>query len=210
MAKGILIAAMNMAGAAEDEFHDWYDTEHLPERERLPGFLVCRRWLGAADQKISVATYDLDAVGVLQSPAYRAIAGDNLSPWSQRVTARVERLMRFEGEQLLPGDLLPPADAGGLLVNAMSVDPAAEAEFNEWYDTEHVPMLAAVPGVLCARRFRATSANRRYVALYHLVSPDVQATAAWKRAADTEWTRRMRPYFRDHLRLVCARYTRGG
>ena len=210
MAKGILIAAMNMAGAAEDEFHDWYDTEHLPERERLPGFLVCRRWLGATDPKISVATYDLDAVGVLQSPAYRAIAGDNLSPWSQRVTARVERLMRFEGEQLLPGDLLPPADAGGLLVNAMSVDPAAEAEFNEWYDTEHVPMLAAVPGVLCARRFRATSANRRYVALYHLVSPDVQATAAWKRAADTEWTRRIRPYFRDHLRLVCARYTRGG
>jgi hypothetical protein len=209
MAKGILIAAMNIAEAAADEFHDWYDTEHLPERERVPGFLVCRRWLGTADPKISVATYDLDDVGVLQSPAYRSIAGDNLSPWSKRVTARVERLMRFEGEQSLPGDRLPPADAGGLLVNAMNVDPAAEAEFNEWYDNEHVPLLAAVPGVLCARRFRATSANRRYVALYHLVSPDVQATAAWKRAADTEWTRRMRPSFRDHLRLVCARYAGG-
>jgi hypothetical protein len=70
-------------------------------------------------------------------------------------------------------------------------------------------MLAAVPGVLCARRFRATSANRRYVALYHLVSPDVQATPAWKSAADTEWTRKLRPHFRDHLRLVCKRYTRG-
>ena len=70
--------------------------------------------------------------------------------------------------------------------------------------------LSAVPGVLAARRFRATSANRRYVALYHLVSPDVQATPAWKSAADSEWTRRMRPHFRDHLRLVCKKYVRGG
>jgi len=93
---------------------------------------------------------------------------------------------------------------------SMSVEPVAEAEFNEWYNKEHVPALAAVPGVLCARRFRATSANRRYVALYHLASPDVQATPAWKSAADTEWTRKLRPHFRDHLRLVCKRYARGG
>src|SRR5262245_54309482 len=33
MAKGTLIAAMNIGQAAPDEFHDWYDTEHLPERQ---------------------------------------------------------------------------------------------------------------------------------------------------------------------------------
>ena len=60
MAKGILIAAMNIGNAAEDEFHDWYDTEHLPERQRVPGFLVCQRWIGADERKVSVATYDLD------------------------------------------------------------------------------------------------------------------------------------------------------
>lgn len=210
MAKGILIASMNIGGAAEDEFHDWYDTEHLPERERVRGFLLCQRWIGADDRKVSVATYDLEAIGVLQGPDYAAIGGANLSPWSKRVTARVERLMRFEGEQILPGDRLPPENAGGLLLNAMNVEAAAEAEFNEWYDNEHIPALAAVPGVLCARRFRATSANRRYVALYHLTGPEVQATAAWKSAADTAWTRKLRPHFHDHLRLVCRRYVRGG
>jgi hypothetical protein len=210
MAYGILIAAMNIANAAEDEFHDWYDTEHLPERQRVPGFLVCQRWIGTDDRKVSVATYDLETVGVLQGPEYRAIGGENLSPWSKRVTGRVERLMRFEGDQILPGDARSPDNAGGLLLNAMNIEPAAEAEFNEWYDNEHIPALAAVPGVLCARRFRATSANRRYVALYHLVSPDVQATPAWKNAADSEWTRKLRPHFRDHLRLVCRTYVRGG
>src|ERR1051326_4811999 len=131
MAKGILIAAMNIAHAAEDEFHDWYDTEHLPERERVPGFLRCQRWIGAQDPKVSVATYDLETIGVLGGAAYRAIAGENLSPWSKRVTSRVERLMRFEGEQILPGEQIAPENAGGLLLNSMNVEPAAEAEFNE-------------------------------------------------------------------------------
>ena len=207
MAKGILIAAMNIGNAAEDEFHDWYDTEHVPERERVPGFLLCRRFIGADDRKISVATYDLDTVAVLRSPAYLAIGGENLSPWSKRVTGQVDRLMRFEGDQILPGDQLPPGDAGGLLVNAMNIAPDFEAEFNEWYDKEHIPALAAVPGVLAARRFRGTG-NRKYVALYHLATPDVQESAEWKQARQSDWTSRLQPHFRDHLRLVLKRYVR--
>jgi hypothetical protein len=210
MAKGTLIAAMRIARVAEDEFHDWYDTEHLPERQRVPGFLVCERWLGAEDSLVSVATYDLDSVAVLQGAAYRAIGGENLSPWSKRVTARVDRLMRFEGDQILPGDQLPSPQAGGLLLNAMNIAPELEAEFNEWYDKEHIPALAAVPGVLGARRFRGTSGNRKYVALYHLTDPAVVESAEWKTARQSDWTSRLQPHFRDHLRLVLRRYTRRG
>lgn len=210
MAKGTLIAAMNIAQAAEDEFHDWYDTEHLPERQRVPGFLVCQRWIGVHDRKVSVATYDLENVAVLKSAPYLAIGGENLSPWSKRVTSRVERLMRFEGDQILPGDQLSPDNAGGLLLNAMNIEPEFEAEFNEWYDKEHIPALSAVPGVLCAHRFRGTSGNRKYVALYHLATPEVQESAEWKTARQSDWTSRLQPHFRDHLRLVCRRYVRAG
>jgi hypothetical protein len=91
----------------------------------------------------------------------------------------------------------------------MNVVPEVEAEFNEWYDKEHIPALGAVPGVLCARRFRATSGNRKYVALYHLAAPDVQASPEWTQARESAWTDRLKPYFRDHLRLVCRRYVRG-
>ena len=209
MAKGALIAAMNIGRAAEDEFQDWYDTEHLPERQRVPGFLVCERWIRVSDRKVSVATYDLETVGVLKTPAYLAIGGENLSPWSRRVTGKVERLMRFEGDQILPGDQLPPGHAGSLLLNAMNIAPELEAEFNEWYDKEHIPALAAVPGVLCARRFRGTRGNRKYVALYHLTTPDVVESAEWTQARQSDWTSRLQPQFRDHLRLVLRRYVRG-
>ena len=208
MAKGTLSAALGIGRAAEDEFHDWYDTEHLPERQRVPGFLLCERWLGAEDRLVSVATYDLDSVAVLQGAAYRAIGGENLSPWSKRITARVDRLMRFEGDQILPGDQLPPSSARGLLLNAMNIAPELEAEFNEWYDKEHIPALAAVPGVLGARRFRGTSGNRKYVALYHLADPGVVDSAEWKTARQSDWTSRLQPHFRDHLRLVLRRYAR--
>ena len=208
MAKGTLIAAMNIAQAAEDEFHDWYDTEHLPERQRVPGFLLCQRWIGVDDRTLSLATYDLQSVATLKSPGYLAIGGANLSPWSRRVTARVELLMRFEGDQILPGDELPSATAGGLLLNAMNIAPEHEADFNAWYDKEHIPALSAVPGVLSARRFHGTG-NRKYVALYHLATPAVVESDEWKTARESDWSSRVVPHFQDRLRLVCRPYVRG-
>jgi hypothetical protein len=208
MAKGILLVGFDFTNAHEDEFHDWYDLEHVPERARISGFGACDRWIGTANPKHAVATYELDSLDVLQSAPYRAIAGENLSVWSKRVTALCQRLIRFDGEQILPGDQAAPSGAGGLLVNAMNVDPAHEAEFNEWYDHEHIPALAAVPGTLCARRFRDNTGSHRYLALYHLASPDVPLTTAWKQAAGTPWTERLRPHFRDHLRILTRHYVR--
>jgi hypothetical protein len=40
-----------------------------------------------------------------------------------------------------------------LFIASMDVDADREALFNEVYDTEHIPMLLKVPGVLSARRY---------------------------------------------------------
>ncbi len=208
MAKGILIAAMDFSAAPEDEFHDWYDLEHIPERLAIPGFLNAQRWIAVDNPKISLATYDLDEVGVLQSPPYLAIAGANSSPWTKRTARFRKGLMRFEGTQLFPGDKTAPEEASALLLVSMNVAPEHESEFNEWYNTEHIPALGSVPGTISARRYRGTGATQRYVALYHLATPDVVRSDAWKTAANTPWTEKMRPHFRDHLRFACARYNR--
>lgn len=210
MSRGLLIAAFDYGNAHADEFHDWYDLEHVPERQRVPGFGACERWIGVDGPNVAIATYDLETVAVMQSPAYKAIAYENLSPWSKRVTAQCKRLIRFEGSQTLPGNAAAPKDgAGGLLLNAMSCAPEGEADFNKWYDEEHIPALAAVPGTLLARRYKATAPDSQtYVALYHLVSPDVTKTAAWAKAVETPWTLRVRPHFRDRLRILARRYDR--
>jgi hypothetical protein len=212
MSRGLLIAAFDFSTAHADEFHDWYDLEHIPERKRVPGFGACERWIGDEQPAVSVATYDLDAPEVLRSTAYAAVAYGNLSVWSKRVTAMCKRLLRFEGTLIGPGAAAAPEGAGALLLNAMNVAPDAEGDFNAWYDEEHIPALGAVPGTLAARRYRSTQdgASHRYVAIYHLASPDVARSAAWNAAVDTPWTARVRPHFRDRIRILTRRYVRGG
>lgn len=209
MAKGILIAAMDFSACPEDEFHDWYDLEHVPERLRIPGFLNAERWIDIENPKISVATYDLDTVEVLHSPPYLAIAGANSSPWTKRTQRFRKSLTRYEGEQILPGDATAPAGAGGLLLVGMTPAAAVETEFNAWYDTEHVPALARVPGVLSALRYRTAAGNPKYVALYHLTSPDVVETPEWKQASgSTPMPTQVREQIGNRLRFVCRPYAR--
>lgn len=205
---GLLVAGFNYSNAAADEFHDWLDTEHIPERVRTPGFMQIHRWLGAVDPKISIVSYELESYEVLNSPKYRAISQANMSLWSRRVSGKCQRICRFEAVQILPGRQEPPTQAGGLLLGATNVVPDHEEEFNRWYNEEHVPALAAVDGVLSARRFRMPAGTHRYLAMYHLESPDVQATPRWEKAVETPWTARMRPHLRDVLRLVLQPYVR--
>ena len=213
MSKGLLFASFDRSPAQEDEFNDWYDLEHIPERLRVPGFINAQRWVGEENPKIAVATYDLDSHAVLRCPEYLAVGYGNASVWTKRVTNIARRILRFEGSQVLPGDLVGPDAAGGLLVATMNVDPAAETEFNDWYNREHLPQLAAVPGVLAARRFQAAEGagiEKKYLALYHLTSAAVSRSDAWQKAANTPWTDKMRPHFREPLVMRLTRYVRKG
>ena len=45
MPKGLLFASFDFSTAHADEFHDWYDLEHIPERLRVPGFINAERWI---------------------------------------------------------------------------------------------------------------------------------------------------------------------
>ena len=213
MAKGLLVAAFDFSTAHRDEFHDWYDLEHIPERQAVPGFGACERWIGDEEPTFAVATYDLDSIEVMRSAAYESIAYDNLSVWSKRVTGMCNRILRFEGTQISPGDAPAVEGAGGLLLNAMNITAEAEDDFNAWYDEEHLPALAAVPGTLAARRYRSgedAEGTHRYVAIYHLESPEVTRSAAWEAAVETPWTNRVRPHFRDRIRILTHSYVRGG
>jgi hypothetical protein len=213
MANALLLAAFDFSGAHADEFHDWYDLEHIPERQAIAGFGACERWISAEQPEISVATYDLDSIDVLRGEAYKSIAYGNLSVWSKRVTSMCTRLLRFEGTQITPGEARAPEGAGGLLLNAINVAPEAEADFNAWYKDEHQPALARVPGTLAARSYRSAEAGggtHRYVALYHLESPAVTQSAAWKAAIDTPWSAKVRPHFRDRIRILARHYVRSG
>ena len=208
MAKGLLVAGFNYSMVDAGEFNDWYDTEHLPERQRCKGFINCVRWEGVEDPKVSIATYDLDSHAVLHSAPYEAIGRANLSPWSKRMTSRAQRLLRIEGEQLIPGDEVMKGTTANLMIFACNVKPEARAEVKKWYGEEHIPNLSKVPGVASARFFQSQAGTHDFIALYEIDKPETCASDAWKTAAFTEWTKRMRPHLEDVLRVVLRRYQR--
>jgi hypothetical protein len=120
----------------EEEFNDWYDMEHVPERAGLPGFETARRFVCIEGWPRYLALYDLAKVAALRTPEYLAVAGDSSSPWTKRVTGRVRGLCRMEAAQVFPGQAITgaagpaarlivlrfrgaPASAEGALVNGL-------------------------------------------------------------------------------------------
>ena len=104
--KGFLLVFMNPPPAFDEEFNAWYDSEHIPERLSVPGFLTGLRYInicGGAPRYL--AMYDLEHFGVLETPEYLRVAFNNSSPWTKRVTARA-RVQRFAGDQVHPGHLV--------------------------------------------------------------------------------------------------------
>jgi hypothetical protein len=205
---GILISSFDYSPVAEDEFHDWYDTEHIPERERIPGFLDCTRWLAVGLPKVSVTTYELASIGVLRSQGYLAVGYENNSPWTRRVGWRCIKRLRFEGIQATPGDRCPPDHAAGLVVFAMNAAPGCDDALARLLDEEHVPQLARVAGVACVRRFRATSSTHQYVLTCHLDDPAVTASSGWKHSAGGLMALQRQSGLRDLLSTSCVRYRR--
>lgn len=203
MGNGLLLSLLESTASDERGFNDRLDNEYFPRLMGLAGVLQGGHWVVIDNPKLSVAIFDLKNVGMLKNKGF-AESGDAGSPGrADQTFEKCRIIMSFEGEQINPGEQLSPIEASGMLLVASNVAPEFEAEYGDWYDREHLPALRSVPGTLSARRFRATRSTHQFLSLYHLRSPDVQASPAWKKAVDTPWSSKVRPHVRDRLRFVC-------
>lgn len=85
-------------------------------------------------------------------------------------------------------------------------DPARDEEYNEWHSREHVPERLSVPGTLRARRYvNRADAQFPYFTLYEMDSADVMLSPPYLHLLDhpTPWSAKMRPSFRQFLRIPC-------
>jgi hypothetical protein len=104
--RGLLLAMMEPPVAMEEEFQDWYDTEHFPERAGLKEFLTARRFVCVEGWPRYLTLYDLTDVSALHTPDYAKIAGERYSPWTYRIVPRLWGQYRAEGVQIHPGQAL--------------------------------------------------------------------------------------------------------
>jgi hypothetical protein len=137
MNRGLLLTLTEPPPAMEEEFNAWYDTEHLAERLSIPGFRSAQRWVADVPPGAGkyLATYELDSLAVLSSPAYLQ-RFENQTPWSRRCLGKTVVFKRWACEQLPPGNVEPHPNARAVVMNA------------------------EVTGSLQLRKFMATSGER--------------------------------------------------
>ena len=163
MPKGCLLVMMQPSPDFESEFNDWYDTDHVPERLAIPGFLAARRYECIEGWPRYLAIYDLADPDVLTSPAYLAVAEGAYTNWTRRVLPRV-RVLRHALVQCHPGDA-PTTTAPRLLMIRFA--GAGEAAMPDLLDSlralpKRIPEIAQI---------RLMAENDDYLALIEARSP---------------------------------------
>src|SRR5436190_10914723 len=101
-----------------------------------------------------------------------------------------------------------PMAGKGMLLTSMDIDAAHEAEFNRWYDREHLEERVAIEGFLEARRYIAHVGKPKYLSLYSTETFEVLDSPAYRTAlADqTAWSKAIITRFKNMIRAV-ARIT---
>ena len=101
-----------------------------------------------------------------------------------------------------------PLAGKGMLLTSMDIDPADEADFNRWYDREHLEERVAIQGFNEARRYVARVGSPKYLCLYSTETIDVLDSPAYRArlANPTDWSKRSMAQFKNMIRAV-ARIT---
>jgi hypothetical protein len=81
----------------------------------------------------------------------------------------------------------------GIFLVYVDIDAQHDKEFNEWYNTEHLPELLAVPGIVAAARYEAVKGGPKYLAFYELDNVAVLHTPAFTNRPRTPWGERVSP-----------------
>ena len=101
-----------------------------------------------------------------------------------------------------------PMAGKGMLLTSMNIDAPDEAEFNRWYDREHLEERVAIDGFLEARRYVAHDGNPKYLSLYSTETFEVLDSPAYRTALanQTAWSKANIARFQNMIRAV-ARIT---
>lgn len=160
---------MEPPNALDSEFHDWFDTELVPDHLRIDGFTAASRWVCLEGWPRYMSMYDVDRVSVLEEQEYRSITGENFSAWSQWMLGRVVGRRRLVLRAAAAGHRDTPEEANGLVLLRFRGHLAAALEGT-------VEGLRLPP--VCAHRLYETAAGETETALL-VDAPALALVPSW-------------------------------
>lgn len=161
-----------------EEFHEWYDTEHVPLRiHRFPTFRSAVRYSvssssfhppGDGIESSWGAFYTVSSNSTFADPSYTSLRSERSSREAELFTRLAivdRRIYKLEYDSDSDPTIDSPKKIGlgvqkgsdapiYLVTNSVTMKESAQEEYNRWFDEEHAPMLSKIPGWRRSRRFR--------------------------------------------------------
>jgi hypothetical protein len=194
MGKYSLVVLSNPTEGREDEYNNWYNNQHLADVVAIPGYSSAQRYKVlipmAGDLKHRyLATYDMDA----NTPAEADAAVQNLMTTQMFISDALDSAGVLAGvfESCGPGGKSPNGGTAGKCRLVVFTNAAAgrDADFNDWYDSTHIPEMVAVPGFTSGERYRFYKAMGEgafagpYLSIYGMTADTAEAAGGAMQAA---------------------------
>lgn len=212
----VLFSEMTPDPSWEADFHDWYDSEHIPVRMTAPGFLGAQRY-SRNDGPGFLAVYDMDSPQALQTEQYKRIKSEP-SARTTRMLRDVSGFTRYTGrllswQQQETISEIEVLESPVLYSVFFTVPQDRQDDFNEWYIQDHVPKLLGEPQWLGCRRYEIVDGapeSYTHMALHHLASADALESPARAAARTSPWRDRLAAegWFRGTYMIFTRRHQR--
>lgn len=164
----------------------------------MPGTPLLVQAVLSTTQEAFCAYLHLDAQVAHEKSAVMLLQSALQAKWPQLTNLQVSRLEKVFS--------IGGASAGSRAVFHYIVEMDPEAgwmpELSSWYDTEHMPGLATVPGCVRAARYLNHDHGPLSLACYDLMTEETLGSVPWLAVRGTEWSSRMRPRFTNTRRSM--------
>ena len=196
----LFVVRMDVQHDKEELFNEVYDSEHVPELKKVPGVLTIERyWTAFRSEPKYLAIYEVDNPNIRETAEWKKSV--EIGRWSKEVRPytmnRNHAIYAWVG-----GNPALKWETKYLYLAMMDVEEYKEALFNELYETEHIPQLMSVPGVINVTRYKTSAEEHpQYLAIYEIERPDIPTSEAFRKETDRgRWISEVRPYtYNKHL-----------
>ena len=141
----------DVASEGRDQFYDWHDKEHVPERLAIPGFRRGRRFARPGHSPEWLTMYEADDLAVLTSPAYLARlnaptpATERTLKYFRNTSRAVCRIVHSLGS----------STGGHMLAMRLDVPSGQGDVLHEYVTSEAFPRALALTGVVACHLYVA-------------------------------------------------------
>ena len=172
---GIVAIWHDLLPAASDDFYDWHNREHMPERVGIPGFRRGRRFavIGEGPQYFNL--YEAESAETLAGQDYLARL-NHPTPWTQRVVPSFRNVARAICRVAFTNGV---GSGGVMLTLRFAIDAAHREEAVAAMRARLLPPLAYRRGVVGVHLGLADEAASNLETAERKVRGDATAVPSW-------------------------------